>query len=164
MMIAVKAINDAIARAQRNAPVDVDGLCAELGIRLHKAYLEQDISGELIPQQNDKYQINVNADHPLTRQRFTIAHEIGHFIFHRHLIGEGLDDNRAYRSTNQGKYHNTSIGPEEETEANRFAAGLLMPKHLLDKHTKSGVNEADIADLAQLFGVSERSMKIRLEL
>lgn len=47
----------------------------------------------------DTFLITVAANDPLTRQRFTLAHELGHYMLHRTLIGDGLDDDRAYRST-----------------------------------------------------------------
>lgn len=157
-------INESIERAQQSAPVDVVGLCAELGVKIHYAYLDEDISGELVPLDDGGYQINVNEKHPATRKRFTIAHELGHYIYHKNLIGTGVDDTRAYRSTDLGRYHNTSIGQKQETEANRFAAGLLMPKKLLHEYNKSGFSESNIAELADIFEVSASSMRIRLNL
>lgn len=151
---------DAIQRAQRSYPVDLDGLCRELNIKLHYAWLDDDISGELVPMANGGFQINVNATHPKTRQRFTIAHELGHYVHHRHLIGIGIDDDRAYRSTNLGRYHNTSIGPAEETEANRFAASLLMPSHLLQRLENEGKHTPE--QKAAALNVSLSSLKIRL--
>jgi hypothetical protein len=153
---------NAIRRAQRTYPVDLHGLCADLGIRIHQAWLDPDVSGELVPMLDGSFQINVNADHPETRQRFTIAHELGHYFHHRHLIGDGIDDDRAYRSTSAGRYHNTSIGPREETEANRFAANLLMPAHLIQRLENEGKHTPE--DKARALRVSPSAMRIRLGL
>ncbi|WP_420411289.1 ImmA/IrrE family metallo-endopeptidase [Roseibium sp.] len=153
-------IVDAIRRAQRQYPVDVIGLCRDLGISVHEAYLADDVSGELVPIAGGHYQINVNASHPKTRQRFTIAHELGHFVHHRNLIGAGIDDDRAYRSTNAGRYHNTMIGPAQETQANRFAANLLMPQHLIDRLQQEGKRTPN--EQAYALGVSRSAMRIRL--
>ncbi len=147
--------------ARRSAPVPVDSIPASLGIDFKKAFLANTLSG-MLERLESGFIITVNALDPATRQRFTLAHELGHYMLHRHLIGvgEGVDDDRAYRSTDVGKYHNTRIGPREETEANRFAANLLMPRDLIDHHRKQlGDNVADMADL---FAVSRRSMAIRL--
>ena len=66
----------------------------------------------------------------------------------------------AYRSTEAGKYHNTLIGPSEETEANKFAANLLMPRLAVDREwEKEGMK---VEQMAILFGVSEHAMSIRL--
>ena len=130
---------EAIRNAQRYAPVDVIGLADDLGVRVNKAWLDADVSGELEHIGNGRYHINVNAKDAETRQRFTIAHELGHFIYHRSLIGDGVDDDRAYRSTNVGRYHNKKIGPRQETEANRFAANLLMPANLIARLKEEGL-------------------------
>lgn len=148
-----------IRRAQRSAPVDVDGLCADLGLRVNQAWLDDDISGELVRVSPDKFEINVNASHPTTRQRFTTAHELGHFIYHRDLIGDGLDDDRAYRSTSKGRYHNTRIGRPQETQANQFAANLLMPWGLIEALRADGLSRKQIA---KKLAVSEQALAIRL--
>lgn len=150
---------DAIDRAQRAAPVDIRGLAHDLGIKVYDAWLDPEVSGELERTVDGNYQINVNADDPITRQRFTIAHEIGHYIYHRSLVGSGVDDNRAYRSTKQGRYFNTRIGPREETEANRFAASVLMPNHLIEDLRRLGLDRAEMAKRLQ---VSEHALAIRL--
>lgn len=152
----------AIRRAQTNYPVDLKGLCRDLGITVHEAWLDDDVSGELVPIGGGRYQINVNADHSERRKRFTIAHELGHFFHHRQLIGSGIADDRAYRSTSKGRYHNTNIGPREETEANQFAAGLLMPAHLLQRLENEGYHAPEAK--AAALKVSNQALKIRLGL
>lgn len=151
---------DKIREAQKTAPVDVYTLCDKIGIKVHEAWLEDDISGELMLSGDGEYQINVNAGHADTRKRFTIAHELGHYIYHRDLIGNGIDDDRAYRSTDVGRYHNTNIGPKQETEANRFAANLLMPKELVVSMRGEGITTEE---MAQRLNVSVAAMEIRLE-
>ena len=150
-----------INRFRRTAPVDVETLSQALGVPVHYAFLDPDISGMLEKIGDDKFKITVNAQHPKTRQRFTIAHELGHYMLHRRLIGNGIDETRAYRSAVAGVYRNTAIGPVQETEANKFAVNVLMPLDLIQKYQReSGVNSP--AQIARHFGVSEQSMCIRL--
>ena len=144
------------------APVDVEGLARALGIEVSYAWLGSDISGMIEKLENDKYLISVNEEDPKTRQRFTLAHELGHFIYHKNKMGSGIDDDRAYRSTDAGKYHNTRIGKREETQANQFAATLLMPWTLIEQLQNEGVRDPDT--LAKRLGVSKQAMKIRLGL
>ena len=148
-----------INRFAASAPVDVRGLIEALGIQYQKAFLADNISGMLERLDDGYFKITVNATHRETRQRFTAAHELGHFMNHRNLIGDGVDDNKAYRSTDEGKYHNTDIGPLEETEANKFAAIVLMPGPLVQLEYE---NTKDTSKLAKKFGVSERAIKWRL--
>ena len=146
-------------------PVPVQTIPAALNIELKEAYLDDEISG-MIENNSDSFIITINTNDSRVRKRFTIAHELGHYMLHRNLIGIGLDDDRAYRSTKGGKYHNISIGPAEEREANRFAANLLMPVNQVRLYWK----KLDLNDLsgstrkvAELFEVSELAMKIRLK-
>lgn len=145
--------------ARESVPVAVKSLPAMLGIKLRGAFLGSGISG-MLERSGETFLLTVNATDPDTRQRFTLAHEIGHYMLHRHLVGDGLDDDRAYRSTEVGKYHNTLIGPKEEREANKFAASLLMP---IDAIRRERVKLGDdVQAMASLFGVSEHAMSIRM--
>jgi Zn-dependent peptidase ImmA (M78 family) len=140
-------------------PVPVKSLPAMLGVKLKAAFLTDGISG-MLEKSGDTFLITVNASDPDTRLRFTMAHELGHYMLHRHLVGTGIDDDRAYRSTEVGKYHNTLIGPKEEREANKFAANLLMPRNAINRErAKEG---ATVKTMARLFGVSEHAMSIRM--
>ena len=149
-----------INRYMESAPVDVIGMADAIGVACHSAYLEDDISGMLERVSEGVYKCTYNASHPMTRQRFTVAHEIGHYMLHRKLLGDGVDDNRAYRSTDAGKYHNTAIGPKQETEANRFAAAVLMPTNLVKQKIAEDCDISD-NDLSRVFKVSMQAMTIR---
>lgn len=150
---------DALTEARKTIPVPVQTLPALLGIKLRPAFLGNDVSG-MLEKAGDSFLLTVNALDPNTRQRFTIAHELGHYMLHRHLVGDGVDDDRAYRSTEVGKYHNTLIGPKEETEANKFAANLLMPRNAITKERKR--LQDSVSEMAKLFQVSEHAMSIRM--
>jgi Zn-dependent peptidase ImmA (M78 family) len=150
---------DVLMAARHSAPVDVHLIPKKLGIKFKNAFLANGISG-MLERVGNSFLITLNETDPLTRQRFTLAHELGHYMLHRDLVGNGVDDDCAYRSTQIGKYHNTLIGSAEETEANKFAANLLMPKDLVNSEwEKTG---ATVQSLAELFQVSEQAMSIRL--
>ena len=151
---------DLILSFRKSAPVNVEGLAAALSIRLRHVSLPAEVSG-MIERSGDGYTISVNAADPVTRQRFTIAHELGHYVYHRHLLGEGVDEDRAYRSIATGKYRNTRIGKREETEANKFAVNLLMPMDLIDKLRRDEALTTP-EQLARRLGVSLHTMSIRL--
>lgn len=67
----------------------------------------------------------VNSQSPPSRQRFTMAHELGHILIPWH-IGSVLIDQVAPVSSRRSNYF-TSYSWSMETEANSFAAELLMP-------------------------------------
>lgn len=137
-------------------PVPVDKIIDAVGLTYHSVPLSDDVSG-WIQRTDGSYEIVVNSTHPWTRQRFTAAHELGHYIYHRDLLGDGVGDNRAYRAATSPK-PNPKILPAHERQANNFAANLLMPHHAL-----VGINPtASVEDLAEKFGVSTEAMRIRL--
>lgn len=65
-----------------NAPVPVDRVAELLGVIVKFFPLDKELSG-MIFIRNDHPIIGVNSLHHPNRQRFTIAHELGHFLLHR---------------------------------------------------------------------------------
>lgn len=126
-------------------PVDMEYLVRRLGVNLH--FVDNPGWAGAVETTEDRADIWVNRnDHPL-RQRFTMAHEIGHLLRHPSASG------RLHRDT-------TFQGGWQEVEANRFAADLLMPEWMLDMAISS--TKGDVRRLANLFQVSEQAMTYRL--
>lgn len=144
------------------APVDVRGLAQSLGIRVVELRLPENISGAIRARNhtNTEYEIVVNSEHSEVRKRFTIAHELGHHIYHRDLLGRGVGDTRAYRAEGT-EYPNPHITWREERQANTFAANVLMPEVLVSHYRHLGMSPRA---LASKFNVSEQAMRIRLGL
>lgn len=158
-------IADALKIVRRytvRAPVDVSSVATDLGLPVKYQFLPDDVSGAIkaSPDGQGRYFIEVNAMHFPVRQRFTIAHEIGHFIYHRDLLGKGTGDTRAYRADPSTGLPNPHITPQEKRQANNFAANLLMPQILLNQYKALGV--VSPKQLAPIFEVSEDAMRIRL--
>ena len=143
---------DLIKSHQKSAPVKVVPIAEELGLKVFRASdWDKNLSGMIKKMGEGKYNIYVNASHHILRRQFTIAHEIAHFILHRGEIGDGVVDDALYRS---------GLSNKQEAQANRLAAQILMPWHLLEKEINSGIN--DFEELARKFNVSKSSMSIRL--
>lgn len=91
--------------------------------------LDKDICGYISKLLEDDYKIVYNANHFVVRQRYTIAHELGHYVLHKSLLGDyGTNDDRAYRTRLSSEHYNRNITIEHENEANNFARHLLLPK------------------------------------
>lgn len=122
--------------------------------------MQDDISGQIRKIDTGDYEITVNSRHAPVRKRFTAAHELGHYLFHRHLLdGEHVDI--LYRQNgNPYAGKGSRINQSHEVQANRFAANVLMPMHLLDAIRATGVEGTE--ELANLFNVSRQAMEIRL--
>jgi len=137
-------------------PVDVEGVADRLGLSIYERDLAPGVSGALVRDEtygtDSGFVIFVDDSEAYVRQRFTAAHEIGHFVLHRDHIGNGIEDNFLLRSDRMSNVM--------EKEANQFAADLLMPFELIDRLIKSGVR--DLTSLARNLKVSEIAMGIRL--
>lgn len=102
-------------------PVPVGEIADALSIEVISLTLPADISGlirQVSPDQ-ELYQIQVNNTDAPVRQRFTVAHELSHYLLHRNQIGtDGITDSILFRS---------KLSDRTEAEANRLAAAILLP-------------------------------------
>ena len=125
-------------------------------MRLRFINLEEkssEISG-LLDFQNKIIFINI-ADSP-ARQRFTIAHELGHALLHRPELQNNPNLGIFYRKPLHDEIFNSS----EEQQANCFAANLLVPEKILRKIYSSCQSHTL---LANIFNVSRQVIDIRME-
>ncbi|MDP3196141.1 ImmA/IrrE family metallo-endopeptidase [Tabrizicola sp.] len=148
-----------LAQYMSEYPVRIGQLAKDLGVAIRVSSMPTGVSGQ-ISREGDNYVIRVNRNEARERQRFTIGHELAHYLLHRNIIDsspDGITDTVLYRSG----------APERiEFEANRLAAEIVMPMHLIEKELseKFGglVTEATIEGLASSFEVSKAAMEIKL--
>ncbi len=142
---------------------DLNRLAKKLEVDVQTMKLE-DASGLLITRRGYVPCIVLNSeDHP-SRQRFTFAHEIGHFVLEHHFQGVHVDrGNVSFRNVRSS----TGADPRE-VEANQFAATLLMPAHFVEQEVNQragadgSLSEKNVDELADFFKVSVQAMTIRL--
>ncbi|MPX98098.1 ImmA/IrrE family metallo-endopeptidase, partial [Salinivibrio sp. VYel6] len=120
-----------------NSPEDLSGL---------SGYAEVQADGTKLAYVNSRDSVN--------RQRFTLAHEIGH-----HVLGHVTPGSGKMRDY-PGSFSSNSIR-WEEIEANNFAAELLMPEEAV-KYMVYHQAMSSIEELARAFQVSEVAMHYRL--
>lgn len=156
----ISAMVDALLgqHGQAAPPVRIEKIAKDLGIEIRTGDLG-DVSG-LIVRSGDGAVIGVNSTQGRQRQRFTIAHELGHFLLHEGLNNH-VDHNYRinYRSEESSKATNV-----DEIEANFFAASILMPKRFLDALNAEEALDSDneVAEFAKQFDVSRHAMSLRL--
>jgi len=143
-------------------PIDLEAVAKKLGINLVFDNLEDDISGFIKSEDNEAICV-INKRQHANRQRFTIAHEIGHFILHCQGK-DGFYIDKGFQFRRDG---NSATGVyDKEIEANNYAAGLLMPEELVKEEFQKISNEFDsyvhIPLLAKKFKVSKQAMTFRL--
>ncbi|MDO8571898.1 MAG: ImmA/IrrE family metallo-endopeptidase [bacterium] len=138
----------------KSMPVPVEEIASYFKIRISRAP-SKDFSGLLIRKDGSAL-IGVNSTEALVRQRFTIAHELGHFFLHPQK-----DTFVDYRDNKK-----EAMRTPRERQANMFAAALLMPRSLLEKDfrsfAKKGFTEIELQIFAEKYQVSEDAMRIRL--
>lgn len=144
----VKVLRD-LSSHPEDKKVDLDSIINKID-DLSIQYGVSDIADGKIEKNNGKYQISISSqkDEISDRDRFTIAHELGH-LFLRHLDENGV----LHR---EGKN-------QIEYQANQFAAELLMPEDMFKEEllrNKDGIT-CDINSMSQIFGVSPSAIVTR---
>src|SRR2546428_14150606 len=109
-----------IVQRQAKAPVDVVGLARDIGINVWEADLGPAVSGKLLKDDINGgaagYSILVNGREPYLRRRFTVAHEVAHYILHREMV------RKLVSLTEDTFYRDVGLNSWQEMEANRLAA------------------------------------------
>ncbi|MCJ8350749.1 ImmA/IrrE family metallo-endopeptidase [Moritella sp.] len=145
-----------ISDCQHSYPIAVGKLAKSFGIVLKKATLKGNLAGE-IREVAGVVTIRVNSHDVKARQRYTIAHEIAHFLLHRHLLKDGIQDTPLYRSHLPNKI---------EREADALAADILMPmgivQDLMNEKAEEHKAERLYEAVAESLEVSKIALKNRL--
>ena len=142
---------EVVGRFLTSAPVDLHGIARALGLDVEERWFDDPEVAGMIEQAGRTYRISLNGIDNPRRQRFTLAHEIAHYILHRDLIGNGITDHGLYRSR---------LSDAVERQANRYAANLLMPSDLVRAAWRAG--DCSVTGMATRFNVSEDAARIRL--
>jgi len=139
-------------------PVPVVDIAKKLGLPVYE--IEMPLIEGVIPSgvlnklKDGNWGIILNNKDAHTRKRFSIAHEIGHFLTHK---------DRAFVDafTAGETFYRDGTGDEQlEKEANFFAANLLMPA---EKIKEVWALSSNPSEMARKFDVSEVSMTFRLK-
>jgi len=151
-------------------PIPIEALAEHLGIRIARDPFDEKptLAGMLVRKADHQPLIILNSRHTPERQRFTVAHEIGHFLLHDFkpvwvCQAVGLTASRlSYKQTVPAYAH-------EERQANRFAADLLMPTDKIrqdfDDFTAKDWDWEDedaLRQLAQRYEVTLQTLLIHL--
>lgn len=170
-MSALETVRPSYVRGRRRAeellklcatpPVDLDAIAVSLGVEIRLFDLKADVSG-ILYRDGDRRIIVVNKEHSTERQRFTIAHELGHLMLHK---GQPVHVDEGFR-INLRDRRSATAEDVEEVEANAFAADLLMPAKWLRADVEQQfidlADDAAMSALAKRYGVSTQAMAYRL--
>ena len=164
-----RIVNDLLLQFDiSSVPVDVEAIASRLGAIIRREDFDEDLSGFALQKNGSQY-IGINSTEGHERQRFTLAHELGHLLLHKedkvsYDAGVGLMLLR--------EAHSVRGSDIKEVEANRFAAELLMPEtHIrndlsmhgdIDLMSESQRSKDFITKMASKYDVSFQAMQIRL--
>jgi Zn-dependent peptidase ImmA (M78 family) len=144
-------------------PIPINELAFKRGLAVKPYDLGENVSGVLVIKNGTGF-IGYNPTESIVRQRFTVAHELGHYELHNNDANNLFVDKQF-----KVEFRNEISSTGEmiyEREANAFAASILMPeKILIDEIKNQHIDLSDdnnIQELAKLFNVSVSAMTFRL--
>lgn len=140
-------------------PVDPEPVASKLGVIVVRQPTAPDVSGMLL-RRDGRLVIGLNSNQPPARQRFALAHCLGHLKLHRSR--DLILDTAARYSLGSLPSMPTD---REEAEANRFAAGLLAPESAVRRaavETSFTTGTELVEILAERFGMTVPAMGYRL--
>lgn len=145
-------------------PVNIVNLCKSENISVFEKYLPPDVSGFIVTDKEKvlNYDFNkvivVNLSDNARRRRFTIAHELAHYILHRN----NEDELFAHRDVGNNS--------DKEIEANTFASVILMPEYLVKEALDDLIEQQGYAYsfekvdwISSQFAVSFAAAEVRLK-
>ena len=145
-------------------PVPIEEIAVSQGALLARHHFSGTESGFAL-RQDGRWIIGVNTATSQRRQRFSIAHELGHLLLHP---GKPLIVDHSVLISKRDNLSSTGTDPEE-IEANRFAANILMPHEMILHQLQQDMpiykfdsRDELIAHMARAFDVSTEAMGYRL--
>jgi Zn-dependent peptidase ImmA (M78 family) len=145
-------------------PVPIEQIAQAEGAQIVRQHFDGDQSG-FVYQDGQLRIIGINSATSHRRQRFSIAHELGHMLMHQ---SDAILVDRVVQIHKRDRLSSLAVDPVE-IEANAFAAAALMPAEHVLQHVQDMLNllgsvprERLVTDLAQTFDVSTEAMGYRL--
>lgn len=155
----IKMARKIIQKHSLTVPFNLDNLINKYAIIIYKAIQVDGVDGICLNLKTagKTPTVIINTNSPETRQRFTLAHELGHIIIPWHLgtIIDDIDENAVHPNTEYWKL---------EREANRFASELLIPfEWIYSLYKKNSDPKFLLYQIREQCGVSETAASIRLQ-
>ena len=148
----------------KSPPIPVEKIAKALGAQVRFAPFDDELSG-MVHIKDGVPIIGINSLHHPNRQRFTIAHELGHLELHRQMITSNVHVDKEFPALMRDS--SSATGKERiEIQANQFAAELLMPRVMLEQALAGIRSDIDddgpIEELAKKFRVSKQALEYRI--
>ena len=148
-------------------PIPIEKIASKLKLSVMPYEFGSSVSGALFVK-NGVATIGINPTESKVRRRFTIAHELGHFLLHKNEQETLFIDKKVLFGHFRDEESSTGER-KKEREANAFAAALLMPTNILKKEIDNIfeddhelTDEEAVKTLSNRFEVSQMAMSFRL--
>ncbi len=142
---------------EHEGAVPIVGIANDLGIEVFETRdFEGEQSGAIVENENGSFFIYVKESDPWTRKKFTIAHEIAHYLEHQDFFKEKKEHVSLYRQPTHNGFEGRIV--KMELEANDLAADLLMPKKVFKKIWRKAKT---VSEVAKFFEVSQSAVTWR---
>lgn len=143
------------ALANKGIPFSLEAVCDLLDIEVFytDALAKENVSGMIIKREGENPRVYINSQDSENRQRFTLAHEIGHFV---ERTTEAQDKEFSFTDRRGGKYD------LHEFYADQFAGALLMPEDEVEEIAPD-FSDRDAFKVSLTFDVSYSAAEKRLE-
>ena len=152
-----KIANNIFEKYKCKSPIDLKELAIAEDIKIEKIPFQENIDGILV-YYFDRFKIFINSNifhnKSFSRDRFTIAHELGHFFIDEHRYS--IIENGAIHSNTEYKSDNI-----HEKEADYFASCILMPENEFKTKCNKKISPKLIKELSEYFKVSTIAILIR---
>lgn len=138
--------------------IELELVAYSLNAEVKRAALS-DCEGNIIGT-DEKAIITVNNNVDTRRQRFSLGHELGHWVNDR---GKNLTYRCDANDMRQRSIRKDNFRQQKEVRANQFSAELIMPNHIFGRYLNNlDINTDAVNYLANEFNVSRTSAAIRL--
>lgn len=134
----------------------VDDMTAAPGLAGERS---ENVSGLLLVADGEIWVNAAEARQWEGRRRFTIGHELGHYVMHQEDAKPTIFCRKVEVEDGPEVADRASMSTEREADA--FAAAMLMPEHLVREHVERKGTE--IPGLCDAFGTSEKATRYRVE-
>jgi Zn-dependent peptidase ImmA (M78 family) len=139
--------------------LDLFSFANSLGLNTFSTDFDDDKTAGSIEFDGDNWNIYIKKFDSNNRRRFTLAHEIGHYLSWKFQSLSYTDLQTGYHSDSVVMYRGQETSPAE-AEANEIAGTLLMPEELV---RELFILDKTIEEMADTFGVSIPAMTVRLQ-
>lgn len=159
--------NEILEYYNQDGKVEIIKIATDMGFQVFTSSFKDKLVSGFISISNEnikKYKfakiMKINRDENVGHRRFTVAHEIGHYLF-------DYNDKTGKKYLN-ATYRTDDVFSIKESRACYFAACLLLPRNLFlekyNQYQKAGMSNFDLVEtMANDFGVSTRTIVIRFD-